>query len=293
MLPPLRALVAFETVARLGSIGAAARELHVTQAAVSQQLKSLEHYLSCALFKRNPRGVVLTAAAQQYLPVVTGSLQHLRLQTEMLFGKQQPDVLRIKVNHSIGHNWLIPKLTDFTARFPFIRLDLTSVDWPSREPCTDADVEITNGFIESENTHAERLLQEQWLMVCSPGFKQQHASALLKGELSSLPAIQVKGYEESWMQWLTHNQRVPVAPNVQLALSNSLHGLEAVKQGMGIMLVRSLVAARDIQAGNVVQALPGSMPAESGHYLITANKRDAKVNFFCDWLHQQNTVDFL
>lgn len=291
MLPPLRALVAFETVARLGSIGAAARELHVTQAAVSQQLKSLEHYLSCALFKRNSRGVVLTAAAQQYLPVVTGSLQHLRLQTEMLFGKQQPDVLRIKVNHSIGHNWLIPKLADFTARFPFIRLDLTSVDWPSREPCADADVEITNGFIESENTHAERLVQELWLMVCSPGFKHQHASALLKGELSALPAIQVKGYEESWMQWLTHNQRVPVAPNVQLTLSNSLHGLEAVKQGMGIMLVRSLVAARDIQAGSVVQALPGSMPAESSHYLITPNKRDAKVNFFCDWLHQQNIVD--
>ncbi|AUH00311.1 LysR substrate-binding domain-containing protein [Pectobacteriaceae bacterium CE70] len=288
MLPSLRALVAFETVAKLGSIGAAARELHVTQAAVSQQLKSLEDYLDCALFERSQRGVVLTAVAQQYLPVVTGSLQHLRLQTEVLFGKQQPDVLRVKANHSIGHNWLIPNLNDFITKFPFIRLDLTLVDWPSREPCTDADVEITNGFIETEHTRAERLFQESWLMVCSPCFKALHAEALSKGDLSSLPAIQVKGYEESWMQWLAHNKMVPVAPNIQLELSNSLHALEAVKQGIGILLVRSLVAARDLQAGYVVEALPGSMPSESGHYLITANKRDAKVNFFCDWLHQQN-----
>ncbi len=292
MLPPLRALVAFEAVARLGSIGAAARELHVTQAAVSQQLKSLERCLSCALFTRHSRGVALTEAARQYLPIVAGTLQHLGLQTEMLFGKQPADVLRIKVNHSIGHNWLIPKLNDFTARFPFIRLDLTSVDWPSREPCTDADVEITNGFVESENTHAERLLPERWLLVCSPDFRRRCAVALDQGQLSLLPAIQVKGYEESWMHWLAHNKRPPVVPNIQLAVSNSLDGLEAVKQGIGIMLVRSLVAARDIQAGKVVEALQGSMPAESGHYVITAKKRAAKVNFFCDWLHQQASIAF-
>lgn len=290
MLPPLRALVAFEAVARLGSIGAAARELHVTQAAVSQQLKSLEQFLGCELFERSQRGVSLTSAAQQYLPAVTGSLQHLRLQTEMLFGKQQPDVLRVKANHSIGHNWLIPKLKDFTTKFPFIRLDLSLVDWPSREPCIEADVEITNGFIDSKHTRAEKLFQEQWLMVCSPTFKTQHNEALARGDVSSLPAIQVKGYEESWMQWLTHHKRVAVVPNVQLELSNSLHGLEAVKQGIGMMLVRSLVAERDLMAGRVVLALEGAMPSESGHYLITPNKRAAKVNFFCDWLHQQTQV---
>ena len=287
MLPPLRALVAFEAVARLGSIGAAARELHVTQAAVSQQLKSLEQFLDCALFERSQRGVMLTSTAQQYLPAVTGSLHHLKLQTELLFGKQQPDVLRVKVNHSIGHNWLIPKLKDFTEKFPFIRLDLSLVDWPSREPCIDADVEITNGYLETETTRAERLFEEQWLMVCSPAFKQSHAEQLACGDIATLPAIQVKGYEESWMQWLAHNQRLPELPNIQLELSNSLHGLEAVKQGIGMMLVRSLVAERDLLSGEVVTAIDGCMPSESGHYLITANKRDAKVNFFCDWLHKQ------
>lgn len=288
MLPPLRALVAFETVARVGSIGAAARELHVTPAAVSQQLKSLEQFLNCALFERSQRGVILTLAAQQYLPIVTGSLRHLKLQTQILFGEQQSDVLRIKVNHSIGHNWLIPQLSDFATRFPFIRLDLTLIDWPSREPCIDTDVEITNGFIASENTRAERLFQEHWLMVCSPAFKLNNQEALSNQNLSSLPAIQVKGYEESWMQWLCHNQYPASLPNIQLEISNSLHGLEAVKHGVGVMLVRSLVAKQLLLDGKIVLALEGSMPSESGHFLITSNQRSAKVNFFCDWLHHQS-----
>ncbi|MGF1877987.1 LysR substrate-binding domain-containing protein [Photobacterium frigidiphilum] len=288
MLPPLRALVAFETVARVGSIGAAARELHVTQAAVSQQLKSLEQFLNCTLFERNQRGVTLTLAAQKYLPIVTGSLRHLKLQTQILFGEQRSDVLRIKVNHSIGHNWLIPKLSDFATRFPFIRLDLTLIDWPSREPCIDTDVEITNGFVDSENTRAERLFQEHWLMVCSPDFKLNNQDALSNQNLSSLPAIQVKGYEESWMQWLCHNQYPASLPNIQLEISNSLHGLEAVKHGVGVMLVRSLVAKQLLLDGKIVLALDGSMPSESGHFLITSNQRSAKVNFFCDWLHHQS-----
>ncbi|MEZ8738705.1 LysR substrate-binding domain-containing protein [Photobacterium swingsii] len=287
MLPPLKSLVAFEAVARLGSIGAAARELHVTQAAVSLQLKSLEQFLGATLCHRSQRGVTLTHEAQQYLPVVTGTLQHLKVQTQFLFGEQQADVLRVKVNHSIGHNWLLPKLTDFAQKHPFIRLDLSLVDWPSQLPCQEADVEITNGFTECGNTRAERLFQENWLMVCSPEFKRKHIEELATAQLQHLPAIQVKGYEESWIQWLNHNQYVLHPPSVQLEITNSLHGLQAAKYGLGILLVRSFVAKEWLESGDVVIAVEGAMPSESAHYLITNKQRTAKVNFFCDWLHQQ------
>ncbi|PST90640.1 LysR substrate-binding domain-containing protein [Photobacterium jeanii] len=287
MLPPLKALVAFEAVARLGSIGAAARELHVTQAAVSQQLKSLELFLGATLCYRSQRGVSLTHEAQQYLPVVTGTLHHLKAQTQFLFGEQQADVLRVKVNHSIGHTWLLPKLGDFAQKHPFIRLDISLVDWPSQQPCQEADVEITNGFTESPNTRAERLFQESWLLVCSPEFKSQYAQPLAQADLAELPAIQVKGYEESWIQWLNHNHCTLHPPSVQLEITNSLHGLQAAKHGLGVLLVRSLVAQEWLERGDVVTAVEGAMPSESAHYLITKKQRAAKVNFFCDWLHQQ------
>lgn len=287
MLPPLRALVAFEAVARLHSIGAAAREMGVSQAAVSQQLKGLEQFLGCTLFERSQRGVTLTQVARQYLPVVTGSLQHLKLQTQILFGGQQSDVLRIKVNHSIGHSWLLPRLNDFYNRFPFIRLDLTLVDWPSSDPCRDADIEITNGVTETEHTRTERLFQEHWLMVCSPAFRRQFSKELAEGNISGLPAIQVKGYQEGWLQWLSHNRYAPVLPDVRLEISNSQHGLEAVRQGVGLMLVRSLVAEVWLSEGRVVTALEGSMLSESSHFMITRQHRSAKVSYFCDWMHQQ------
>ncbi|UUM32024.1 LysR substrate-binding domain-containing protein [Vibrio japonicus] len=287
MLPPLRALVAFEAVARLGSIGAAARELCVTQAAVSQQLKSLEAFLGTTLFERSQKGVKLTSAAQHYQPIVSGSLTHLKLQTQILFGEKEADVLSLRVNHTLCHNWLLPRLPHFYQKYPFIRLDIQLVDWPSTTPCQNVDIELTNGKVDSEDTHSERLFQEHWQLVCSPEFKQQYQEALDAKDFSQLPAVQVKGYQENWLQWLSHNQFDVTLPQVQLEISNSLHALEAVKQGVGVLLVRSLAVSEQLKNGDLVLAVNASMPAESGHYLITKHSRSAKVNFFCDWLHHQ------
>ena len=287
MLPPLRALVAFEAVARLGSIGAAARELCVTQAAVSQQLKSLETFFDTTLFERSSKGVRLTSAAQQYQPIVSGSLAHLKLQTQILFGEKETDVLSLRVNHTFCHNWLLPRLASFYQKYPFIRLDIQLVDWPSTTPCQNVDIELTNGKVESEDTHFERLFQEHWQLVCSPDFKERYQQQLDARDFASLPTVQVKGYRENWLQWLSHNQFEMSLPQVQLEISNSLHALEAVKHGIGVLLVRSLAVTELLKKGEVVLASDAFMPAESAHYLITKHSRSAKVNFFCDWLYHQ------
>lgn len=287
MLPPLRALVAFEAVARLGSIGAAARELCVTQAAVSQQLKSLETFFDTTLFERSSKGVRLTSAAQQYQPIVSGSLAHLKLQTQILFGEKETDVLSLRVNHTFCHNWLLPRLASFYQKYPFIRLDIQLVDWPSTTPCQNVDIELTNGKVESEDTHFERLFQEHWQLVCSPEFKERYQEQLDAHDFALLPTVQVKGYRENWLQWLSHNQFEMSLPQVQLEISNSLHALEAVKQGVGVLLVRSLAVTELLKKGEVVLASDAFMPAESAHYLITKHSRSAKVNFFCDWLYHQ------
>lgn len=287
MLPPLRALVAFEAVARLGSIGAAARELCVTQAAVSQQLKSLETFFDTTLFERSSKGVRLTSAAQQYQPIVSGSLAHLKLQTQILFGEKETDVLSLRVNHTFCHNWLLPRLASFYQKYPFIRLDIQLVDWPSTTPCQNVDIELTNGKVESEDTHFERLFQEHWQLVCSAEFKERYQEQIDARDFASLPTVQVKGYRENWLQWLSHNQFEMSLPQVQLEISNSLHALEAVKQGVGVLLVRSLAVTELLKKGEVVLASDAFMPAESAHYLITKHSRSAKVNFFCDWLYHQ------
>ncbi|WP_257254316.1 LysR substrate-binding domain-containing protein, partial [Endozoicomonas sp. SESOKO3] len=263
MLPPLRALVAFEAVARLGTIGAAARELCVTQAAVSQQLKSLEAFLNTTLFERSKRGVRLTSSAQHYQPIVSGSLAHLKLQTQILFGEQEADVLRLRVNQTFCHNWLIPRLDSFYQKYPFIRLDIQLVDWPSTTPCQNVDIELTNGKVDSEDTRAEKLFQEHWQLVCSPEFKRDYQQLLKDEDFSQLPAVQVKGYQENWLQWLSHNELEITLPRVQLEISNSLHALEAVKRGIGVMLVRSLAASELLNNNKIFSSPAPSIRAAS------------------------------
>ncbi|CAG9001424.1 MAG: Glycine cleavage system transcriptional activator [Candidatus Celerinatantimonas neptuna] len=286
-LPSLKALQAFEVIARLGSIGAAAREIHVTQAAMSHQLQNLEKQLGAKLFERGPKGVSLTDIAQRYLPIVHGSLHHLRVQTQLLFSSQQEETLTIRVNHTLSYNWLIPKLDDFFKRFPFIHLDLQQVDWPSKYPCRDAEIELTNGFSENSDIRAERLFQESWILISNQSVLNKYQSALKNKELSSIPMIQVKGYAENWLHWLSYNQLPLVLPNIRLEVSNSLQALQAVKCGLGVALIRSLAADIELKEKQVVLAMDHRMPTDDGHYLITARRRSAKVNFFCEWLSHQ------
>ncbi|MFM2483970.1 LysR substrate-binding domain-containing protein [Celerinatantimonas yamalensis] len=285
--PSFKALEAFSTIARLGSIGAAARELKLTQAAISQQLKTLEQQLGHLLFERNPRGVILTDIGQRYLPVVQGSLQHLKMQTQLLFSQQTQETLVVKVNHTFSHNWLMPRINDFLTRYPFIHIELQQVDWPSRVPCKDVDIEITNGFEPSPSVQVEQLFQERWLLVCSPTYQQQYADALALGAISELSAVQVKGYVQHWSHWLSYHQWPLTLPEIRLEVSNSLQALQAAKYGVGIALIRSLAAQDALQMGTLVQARPEVMPTTDSHYLITSRSRTPKVSFFCEWLAQQ------
>ena len=96
-LPPLHALRAFEVAARCGGFTRAARELHVTPAAVSHQIKSLESHLGVELFRRLPRGLEITEAGRKLLPQLTRGFDHfarqseLRLRLRRLSGLRQSD----------------------------------------------------------------------------------------------------------------------------------------------------------------------------------------------------------
>ncbi len=97
-LPPLNWLRAFEASARHLNFTQAAAELHMTQAAISQQIKGLEAQLGTSLFKRLPRGLKLTDAGQSYIPGVRESIERLAMITDEVFGKERSRTLTVKVN---------------------------------------------------------------------------------------------------------------------------------------------------------------------------------------------------
>jgi len=126
-LPPLNAVRAFDAVARLGSVRAAADELAVTPAAVSQQLRVLEGHLGLALTQRHGRGLVLTDSGRTWHGEIARHLRAIALAAERVRPGRR--VVQVTVVQSFGSRWLMPRLQKFTAREPEIevRIDASPV----------------------------------------------------------------------------------------------------------------------------------------------------------------------
>ena len=121
-LPPLNALRVFEAAARHLSFKEAAVELHITQAAVSHQVKSLEEYLGVQLFKRSARGVQLTEAARACLPKLREGFDALAAAVEMIRSRGDEAELVITAPPVFTARWLMPRLADFSKKEPKIEL---------------------------------------------------------------------------------------------------------------------------------------------------------------------------
>lgn len=283
-LPPLKALKSFEAAARLRSLTRAAEELHVTQGAVSQQVRLLEEYLDTRLFIRKPRGLELTGAAQAYLPVLSEAFSLLQTGTNELFGKDHRVLLKVKCGSSFLQRWLMPRLKDFYRQHPGIRLRLLSAVWPSEDQVEDADIEISNGYGDWSGMQVERISHEHLLAVASPAFVQQYR---LKTDLTQLmvaPLISIIGGKENWPQWF-RQQGIDTLPMPLLECDTSTAAFDAACQGLGVLLARNLTLQPLLDSGQLIQVHPFRLKASGAHYLVLPNKSlSPKVIAFRDWL---------
>ena len=117
---PLNALRAFEAAARHESFTRAGLELHVTQAAVSHQVKSLEDILGVPLFRRLPRGLALTEEGEALLPVLTDGLRRIANTLDRFEGGRLREVLTLGAVGTFVTGWLLARLPQFRAAHPFV-----------------------------------------------------------------------------------------------------------------------------------------------------------------------------
>jgi len=287
-LPPLNALKAFEASARLRSLTRAAEELHVTQGAVSQQVKLLEQYLGTQLFYRKPRKLELTDAARAYLPVLTDAFNNLLASTNELFGNDQRALLTIKCGTSFIHRWLMPRLHDFYQKHPEFRIRLMSAVWPSQDEVEEADLEISNGFGNWAGMQVERLTREHWTVVASPAFIQSHLIPEEPEKLLSLPLISTIGDRENWQVWFRKQGVMDVIAEPMLESDTSTMAIEAAINGCGLLLTRSFHLRSVLERGDLVQAHPFTLESSGAHYLVLPNKPPSpKVTAFRSWLTEK------
>jgi LysR family glycine cleavage system transcriptional activator len=176
-LPPLNALRAFESAARCLSFKQAAEELHVTPAAVSQQIKALEHYLGLPLFRRANRVLQLTPAAQAGLPKVQEGFACLAEAMEQFRARAKSPMLTISVAPSLAAKWLVPRLHRFAAVHPDIDMRISAsmalVDGRSRAALADfrrdgIDLAIRFGRGKYPGFQVDKLFSVAIVPMCSP-----------------------------------------------------------------------------------------------------------------------------
>ena len=167
-LPPLNGLRAFEAAARHMSFSKAAQELHVTAAAVSQQIKLLESFCNTPLFYRSTRSLSLTATGQAAVPLLREGFDKFDEAAQIILSQQQSCMITVSVSPSFGSKWLLPRLDRFQQQFPQydVRIDANSalVDF-TRD---DVDIALRYGRGSYKGLRADCLIEEVVLPVCSP-----------------------------------------------------------------------------------------------------------------------------
>ena len=156
-MPPLVWLRAFEAAARHLSFTQAASELNLTQAAVSKQVKLLEHHLHESLFERLPRSLVLTRVGAAYLPKVQDAFDRLATGTMEVFGNRKSELLTVRAPVGYAVNWLAARLPRFASVHPATGIRIVSSVWSSPAAST------TSGFHSPTSAFTACPLLTSWL----------------------------------------------------------------------------------------------------------------------------------
>ncbi|MGA7778717.1 MAG: LysR substrate-binding domain-containing protein [Paraburkholderia sp.] len=288
-IPPLKAIIAFECIARTKSVNRAADELDLTASAVSHQLSNLESMIGQPLFQRTGRGLVLTPTGERYLTDVTGSLADLSRATERASSRKEVDILRVHSSPSFGLMWLLPRLPAFQEANGDIQLNLAC----SYENVSFSngyyDVDIRHGYGEWTNLEVKTVRGEYIAPLASPKYLESHPvktpEDLLAHRLiySETPLVQ-------WRQWFGRFGVAGAQKTFDFSFDRSYMSIETAAMGLGIALESLTVASTKISEGLLVPVFGSSQAVEVGaHHLVypSQNIELPRVSRFLAWIEQE------
>jgi DNA-binding transcriptional LysR family regulator len=292
LLPPLFTLLAFEAAGRLQSFTRAARELNMTQAAVSKQIKLLEAHLGTPLFVRANRAVHLTPEGREYLHSVVTALTHVSLATQELQPATVDRRLVVAVDHSVGALWLVPRLPALLAVMPDTTFHVVVSDAEAQCLAGEVDVAILHGEDRFPSHDSLRLFDEVVFPVCSPGYLAGLERLQSPADLLNVRLIDLEDENWTWINWriwLTdHGVGLP-ATHRALTIGNYPLVLEAARLGAGVALAWQSLIEEDLAAGRLVRPLAASVRTRFGYQLAWPRTRQPsrQALAFMSWVKQQ------
>lgn len=283
MLPSLNALRAAEAVGRWGSLSKAAAHLGVTPGAISHQLKTLEIHIGRPLFERTDHGLVPTAAGRQLLPTLTQAFRGLTDAVEAVMRPTHQGRLTVSCGLAFAARFLVPRLTDWTARHADIEIRLVTTDRLVDFDRDDIDVAVRFGAGDWPGLRAECLARQPFQPVCTPAVARQLRGprtgariALIEDALSLV----------DWARWADATRVLKISDRPLHRLPDAALAYEAAIAGQGLWLGWPVLYADALADGRLVLPFEAPYDAGVGYWLATTPVRWRRpaVKHFRDWL---------
>jgi LysR family glycine cleavage system transcriptional activator len=289
-LPPLNALRAFEAAGRHLNFSRAADELSVTPGAVSQQIQNLEDYVGASLFKRTPRGLLLTDSAQTALPALREAFDRLSEAASLLTAAVDGRRLTLTAAPSFAAKWLVPRLGRFEAAHPqvdvWLSADMDLVDFAAGE----IDLAIRYGAGPYPGLEAVRLMQETVIPVIAPELLASNPlnepRDLARHVLLHDGSPDADDSCPDWSMWLAARAVKGVDGTRGPRFNQSSLVIEAAAGGRGVALAKRTLAQDDLDAGRLVVPMQIATSVDFAYYVVhpKAKGRLPQVKAFVAWI---------
>ncbi|MGR3760473.1 transcriptional regulator GcvA [Roseobacteraceae bacterium NS-SX3] len=285
-LPPLTALRAFEAAARHMSFARAAEELHVTPAALSFQIKSLEEHLGAPLFRRLNRAVELTEAGRVLSPGTNEGFQALSTAWSAARRLHDNTTLTVTAGPALTAKWLAPRLYEFASQHPEIDLRFSATLRQLDFTRDEVDVAIRFGYGPDSGVWALPLRRDWLTPVMTPEMAERYPTP---HSLTEAPLL----FDESlgfldppcdWPVWF-RSQGIDFTPEHGARFSQADHAIDAALAGVGVALGRRPIVVTDLHAGRLVAPFKTAIETKAHFRFLCAEGTENRpqIAAFREW----------
>ena len=258
-------LAAFESASRLQSFTAAAAELHLTQSAVSRQIRSLEDLLGAELFVRERQTVRLSAAGETYALDIRRALQQIATATLGFRANPGGGTLNLAILPTFGTRWLAPRLAQFQEANPGITINLSTRLAPFDFRVDPQDAAIHFGSPEWPGAKLDFLMSESVVPACSPALKAKY-KLRQPVDLLDAPLMHLVSRPDAWERWL-HAAEVKFDAVQGMLLDQFAVAAQAATAGLGVALLPTFLIQTELAQGELVLAVDQPMESAEHYYL--------------------------
>ncbi|MEX1056698.1 MAG: LysR substrate-binding domain-containing protein [Natronospirillum sp.] len=284
--PPLNTLRCFWVVGQMGSFKAAAEELHITQAAVSQQIRQLEDWLGFQLFDRTHRQIQLNSTGKELLPFVQYGFDQLAEGLQRVSGVPSPNVLHLSVLPSFASAWLLPRVPQFQDQYPDINLQIDMDRTPAFSTRSGNDLGIRFGNDDHPGLQTEWLSLDSVFLVCHPLLYQDTDEDIWVWLKRQYLLAGQDPMDFHWNDFLAQNDQNPAEYRRRLHVSDTWALTEMALAGQGVALVRRSICSDALEKGQLIRPLEMMHESEYGYLLVAPEHhfRWPKVQAFRTWI---------